>query len=312
VNRLYDVFADQLPSRLHVVLADSVFEYYYAGQDEEFSWSDFPNLAPPWPMFWIEGRFPPYWVADGMTQPRATLEKPLGDLSRVGVLFIASDARAASSWLPPTKPTGCDEGYWGALKSFIETAVANDWQWLLTAIAFTPALGPVISSTVGINADGTAGPVQLQTLLVSVDPPPDLALLGELQGDLIWPGVLALSFLHCRNCELRPVAPSRAERRQAAREGRPPRGVYHVLDVLPMRAVLQREAGKATSIRQALHICRGHFKRFDARPLFGKHRGVFWWPMHLRGDPNRGAIGKSYRLKLHAGGRSASCTGEER
>ena len=36
--------------------------------------------------------------------------------------------------------------------------------------------------------------------------------------------------------------------------------------------------------RQALHICRGHFKTFtDIAPLFGKLRGTYWWADHIRG-----------------------------
>lgn len=39
-----------------------------------------------------------------------------------------------------------------------------------------------------------------------------------------------------------------------------------------------------------LHECRGHFKEYVDRPLFGKHTGRFFWHPYLRGDLKRGAI----------------------
>lgn len=39
-----------------------------------------------------------------------------------------------------------------------------------------------------------------------------------------------------------------------------------------------------------LHECRGHFKEYEERPLFGKHVGRFFWHPYLRGDLKRGAV----------------------
>lgn len=54
---------EALPSALRScerIIVDDVSEYLYAGtEQEEWDWSeDFPNLAPPFPIFWMEAIAP--------------------------------------------------------------------------------------------------------------------------------------------------------------------------------------------------------------------------------------------------------------
>ena len=54
-----------------------------------------------------------------------------------------------------------------------------------------------------------------------------------------------------------------------------------------MREVLRKEGRAAeTGVRQAIHLCRGHFKDYhyrSGRGLFGRTHGLYWWDMQVRG-----------------------------
>ncbi len=115
MTRLYDVILERpvSPTRYHVramdrpsfttmveqvrdhlrsaavIVADNVAEYLYAGTDQE-QWDvtrDFPNLAPPFPTFWIETRRPSRIVS----RERGELPSELLPF-RWGMLFVAEDA----------------------------------------------------------------------------------------------------------------------------------------------------------------------------------------------------------------------------
>ena len=75
------------------------------------------------------------------------------------------------------------------------------------------------------------------------------------------------------------------------------------------RVVTLAEATKRTLVEAeksipglsaALHICRGHFKDYrdpQTKPLFGKHRGIWWWGQHVRGEADAGIIEKTYKAE---------------
>ena len=114
---------------------------------------------------------------------------------------------------------------------------------------------------------------------------------------------LAMSFAHCKNVTVTSIdPPEKLSRKQEKRYGIP-KVRYHVLQIDPMREVLRREGEMSShsSAPKALHICRGHFKDYRERGLFGKYHGLFWWDAHARGSLNSGAVVKDYSIK---GGRS--------
>lgn len=54
--------------------------------------------------------------------------------------------------------------------------------------------------------------------------------------------------------------------------------------------------------KNALHMCRGHFKTYtDEKPLFGKRTGTYWWPQTVRGSKARGEVVKDYAVKPGGG-----------
>jgi hypothetical protein len=166
--------------------------------------------------------------------------------------------------------------------------------------------GPVAYHFVGLGDDGTwfriengdlwsgGGPVPL-----TKDPPEDFVQgMSDNIFKLVFPALLTLSFLHCKNVSIHNITPpKKLSRKHQKKRGR---GLvrYHILDIDPMRKLLERyRTGSQLSFRKALHICRGHFKTFTSdAPLLGRHTGTYWWAPHVRGDKSTGVILKDYRV----------------
>jgi len=112
---------------------------------------------------------------------------------------------------------------------------------------------------------------------------------------MIAPALLAVSFLHCRNVRTDVVASSAKLDRARVRRGNRPLRRYKVLRIEPMTNTLRTEGTlEAEGLAKALHICRGHFKTYEERPLFGRLRGTWWWQDHVRGAIEAGVLVKDY------------------
>jgi hypothetical protein len=123
----------------------------------------------------------------------------------------------------------------------------------------------------------------------------------------IYPALMAISFLNCKNVVQERVAPqlSRQMKRYLERTGDRPPVTYKVLNIEPMKRVLTREGGiESSGITRALHICRGHFAQYtEAKPLFGRVTGMVWRPAHTRGSVDAGVVDKDYQVDRPKGGR---------
>jgi hypothetical protein len=110
--------------------------------------------------------------------------------------------------------------------------------------------------------------------------------------------LMTIGFMHCKNVTLREQ--KRPDKLIRSRKKKNKKSLlrWHVLDIEPMRQVLQTEGNAdAVGIEQALHICRGHFKDYRQSGLFGKVKGVFWWDAIVRGASPQGVIAKDYNVK---------------
>jgi hypothetical protein len=127
-------------------------------------------------------------------------------------------------------------------------------------------------------------------------------LIRSLDNQLM-PALFAISLMHCKNVRVERVEPPAALSRKAVRRTGHPLVRYHVLEIGPMRAVLDGEgAARTKGLGHALHICRGHFKTFtEDAPLFGKHVGQYWWHDTARGSPRRGVITSDYQVLVDEG-----------
>lgn len=184
-------------------------------------------------------------------------------------------------------------------------------RWVLYLTSFLERekgkpFGPVAGHLAGLAEDGTwfhhsngaaywgGGPVPMTVGL----PAEVIKGWGDFVAQLMFPVLLSISFMHCKNVEVRPVVPpeklSHKHRKAYGHE----LVRYHVLDVQPIRRILDRyKKGTRDDLRNALHICRGHFKTFtpDA-PLLGRHVGTYWWGPQVRGSQERGTLLKDYRV----------------
>jgi hypothetical protein len=120
--------------------------------------------------------------------------------------------------------------------------------------------------------------------------------LANLGNVMLMPMWLALSFLHCKNVTLTNEDPCHT--RKPAKKGEPCRRLhYHVLNIKPMQEILRRDGqSETTGLKKALHICRGHFKDYRQRGLFGKYPGLYWWDTHIRGSGREGVVIKDYAV----------------
>lgn len=174
-------------------------------------------------------------------------------------------------------------------------------EWSASYMFPVDSMGQMVAFEGKFPAAGTAYPPP------GFPAPPDE--LREMQAELaehllqlfLTPCFLALSFMHCRNVstqlEQPPPKLSKIHERRAGR----PLLKYHVLQIDHMKQVLERE-GHASSLglKQALHICRGHFKHYgrDGKGLlFGKIAATVWVPMHARGSAEEGIVVKDYDVK---------------
>jgi hypothetical protein len=181
---------------------------------------------------------------------------------------------------------------WGVL--FIEENPQYDEEgWLLRTVLVgewrrCKPIGPIATGIVPLDRDGLlfAGDEHRFGSIFARTPeiegvPEEVAV--EFMNDyvgLLGPALFTVSFLHCKNVDIRPVDPTPKLSRKAERQHGRPLTQYYVLDIKPMRRILDSEGEAQTKgLRHALHICRGHFKTYtDESPLFGKRTGTYWRP----------------------------------
>lgn len=109
---------------------------------------------------------------------------------------------------------------------------------------------------------------------------------------------VALTFLSCKNV----VAET-----QSFPESKKRKHTIHDSDVVYKTLVVllpgQRQSGNGNKSdpqnNVRLHVCRGHFADHREHGLFGKDhlRGIYWVPMHAKGNKEVGEVIKRYALR---------------
>jgi len=290
-------------SSVPVIAADNVADYLFslpAGSGVRF-----PNLAPPFASFWIEARIP----------ARANLDYPRS----VGALFSAielpgyagfADAKDEAAWnaltaeeralkLMPDWEGGLttDAGFRGQI-----LAGLGQSRWLLHLQTFyeltdEDIVGPVVKTLLFVADDGSLRKIVYSpAAMYNRSKAPDHeGMLFHLR--LQYPLFLAISLMHCKNVTVNaaPATPALSKAHQK-KTGRPLL-LYRTLSIAPMTTVLSGQGSAGTKgLGHALHICHGHFKDYTARGLFGKLRGTYWWPEHVRGSAEIGRVAKTYSV----------------
>lgn len=116
---------------------------------------------------------------------------------------------------------------------------------------------------------------------------------------LMGPAILALGLLNCRNVRKREHDPRPKLSQRCERVYGRPAVKFYTLEIDPSQPLPERTASveaRGDGAELALHICRGHFKTFDGKGLFGRYKGTYWWPAHVRGSAHRGVVLKDYSV----------------
>lgn len=250
------------------IIADNVMEYYFAGTDQEY-WDyreHFPNMAPPFERFWIE-----------MSKPSKLNSEKYGEF-----------------------PT---EGFPNRLGWYFEAYGGGPWDVITMPVVEVEKghiVGPLLQAWFKVDKEGLiAAQPKLSHVPQRIIDPMDQVWLNSL-ASLAKPAWLAVCFMHCRNVEKvkEGAAAEKLNKAHKKRYGAPLHRFY-TLKIGVMQRILEKE-GRANEIGvpMALHVCRGHFKEFtEDKPLFGKHVGRYWWPMHVRGKADAGSVDKQYKVE---------------
>jgi hypothetical protein len=262
-----------------VLLIDNVAEYFYVGSDQEF-WdlrNDFPNLAPPFGIWWTEHKLPR--VINSKEYGSTDVSDVIGSKARLGALWTAS-----SDFTGENIPAGT--------------------KWVVTSEMFIdydsyrkPMIeGPTGTVVLTIDAEGAVvAPPSMQCF--SGDQYPEV-----LKDFVTWlhPSLLAVSFLHCRNVKMIDnECPAPLAKKYHAKTGVWPTK-YHTLEIEPLKAIL-RHQGRSHEVgaAKAMHICRGHFKDYrEGRGLFGKYHQIVWQPSVIRGSKGEKAPPREIKVIL--------------
>lgn len=128
------------------------------------------------------------------------------------------------------------------------------------------------------RSDGTA---------LSLCPREFLADPDEILNNLFTIAMVTVSlagvFCNCKNVEVKEVVDAKVTRDIFRRKHGLPQVKYHTIIINPGAHGLYSDSVESDEVDRALHFCRGHFKRYDKKLLFGKIRGTFWVETHLRG-----------------------------
>jgi hypothetical protein len=279
-----------------VIVADDLVEYFMsrtfaAGYDVNLA--DCPNAAPPFDTFWVEAKFRQHWTVKFTYNDTGRTEvKPVRFPHTVGAIVTGMTpdrARQETKGLDARHDMRCIE-------------LHPDARWILDVLILFERekreVEPVGHVAIAVDHRGQ----------VMGDIVPGLAEIEE-QPDRMnqlrtWLSLVltTVAFVHCRNVKLQPVDPPRQLNKARVRRGKKPLLRYHVLEIAGMKRVLDGEGRAGESgLKQALHICRGHFKTFTAdKPLLGRHVGTYWWHEQVRGRSSEGVVVKDYATRAAA------------
>jgi hypothetical protein len=276
-------FIAECPEPIPVILIDNVAEYFYSGTDQEY-WDlqkDFPNVAPPYPIFWIENKLQRKIVSK--VKGESDLSQLLTPDSKLGVLFNCMPVSLAR----PAIESHADH---------MEIPETAHWVFIIEQFVDwgrgDPPEGPVGTITLWVNKQGLIVQPPCMRNFGTED---DKVLTEVLHNYMTWiqPAFLAICFMHCKNVRVvDEEVPTKLAKRTEERHGYKP-SPHKRLIIEPLKQILKKEGGSdKNGIAKAMHICRGHFAEYGETygkgKLFGKYEGKFWIPSTVRGTKSGG------------------------
>lgn len=262
--KIFDKHADLITGRFPqnwrdpvCVELSNVARYLYSENPKEhWHWSDFPNVAPPWPCAWYE------WSTPACVNSEGTVTRSSAPPSRNGVYAISTGS-AEDGWLsllsiwvdcPAERREPVEagravvpisqDGLMDWEKTHMLTPYSVEGLW---SLLFPYCLG--VSFTHCRNVELTESPV-----------PEAVRKKRQKRGK--------------RSTVFKTLEIS------------PMRAVLHDASSNPKAGLKKRLhicRGHFKDYR-------------NGRGLFGKYRGMFWWEMHVRGDKKAGSVNKDYAV----------------
>lgn len=232
---------------------------------------DFPNLAPPWPIFFMSYKMPSRVQLKNKWQPNPSAGV------EYGLLFAADEDRATGGW---------------SVRSVI-------WAAQLPQTVMQGIIWRISREGECLSAEGTPFAGDTMTYLATPIfrwPTGEVLLERRIELQPFFAPFLAISFCHCKNVDiLREPVPPKVKAKRERTHGWSP-DAWHALKIEPMRRQLRGAgANEPGGLKRALHITRGHFKDYrEGRGLFGKVHGMWWWDNRLTDSshPHRYRIDK--------------------
>lgn len=284
-----------------------------SGQEYWDNREDFPCVAPPWPFSWFE------FCGEGMTIDTTgallwgstgylTTSFEIKENARQDALQQDALIQMIHSLQPPGqrgRETGWEIRQEG-LEEYKAAKILPRWM-CFTKILFEhkKRVRHIGTHAFYICEDGQAMPLVSSSHYwapprVSHEQFHQMIIEDKLSlSVMMLPVFFALSLLHCKNVYLKDLPPAPQYSRKARKQKCRGEVTYKTIVIDSMRKQAKQEAQETdtTSVKQALHITRGHFKDYrDGPGLFGKHQDIYWWDMHVRGDADYGEIRKDYKV----------------
>lgn len=288
-----------------VIVADNVAAFTRASKTN-YMLEEFPCLAPPWPVFWLE-----YPSVSGK-QRRAVMVREVSEMADT-----------------------TDNAFGGSIKDARENGFEGDPRWVIELAAMAEdekrrVVGPVGWLVLALDERGMC--VGNRWVLGTPYGPlvnPEFKLYNGATFDDSWllaallPALQSISFLHCKNMAVdRVEPPPKLSARHRRDHGRPLLRYQQVRLEVPRTGTHPRGAEGGTLGPPSLHIVAGHMAHYGdchvPRPgcpqkhgydrcsgcgghdphgkLFGKHEGMYWVPQMSRGNPTRGEVRTDYEL----------------
>jgi len=247
-----------------VIRTQNVCDYLYQETEQEYFVlnRDFPNIAPPWPLFFMHHRMPRRSHSEGRIVQTAYGNVDLG--------FLFQSYRPEKShWRVACAIFARGSG--GTFVQSVAWQVANDGRFL--------------------NADGTEidlGEGGCKFVVTDAYRLPSGRASNRdpsFDVNLLFVPFLALSFCHCKNVAVRrETVPLPVQHKRQRKYGWSPQS-WHEIQIEPVRRVLENSGARQgrNGLARALHIQRGSFRDYrEGRGLFGKHHGIWWWEAWLK------------------------------
>lgn len=315
LERHYDALTKYMPPGTDIPAIEiSGAARWFLEESDKAYWDyseDFPAVVPPFPIVWLEF-VPPRTINEGgrMTDiPRlldamGCMATSLPVKAEHGQTVIEQDAigmlvgdAARSAGIQVNPVDSSDE----SAKRITEALRAgHSAKWIVIFKLYIESrkeIKDLYTCAAYLDGDGRIIP-GLHRFMVGNSVAGQMASSLKKIGSEMFPFLFALSLMHAKNVSLED-APSLAPALARKREKRNRQVVqFKTLVVHPMRQAAKAETREgSSSAKQAMHLCRGHFKDFrEGKGLFGKFKGLYWWDMHVRGDREQGQIIKDYAV----------------